>query len=179
MTAESPTFLLMGLHHAREWPSGEMAMEFAFDLVNNFGKDKRITRLLRKARVIVVPVVNVDGFDLSRTDGEYVDLNVVNEQDPTGGTGVILGTPGRAYMRKNCRIVDGEDTPDGSCGALLATPGGYGHGVDLNRNYGGFWGGPGASDGPGGPDVPRRLGVLGAGDPEHRRHRPAAARSRW
>ncbi|GAB3247674.1 M14 family metallopeptidase [Nocardioides dilutus] len=140
-----PTFLLMGLHHAREWPSGEMAIEFAFDLVNNFGKDKRITKLLRQARVIVIPVVNVDGFHLSRTDGELVDLNAANEHDPTGGTGVILGTPGRAYMRKNCRVVDGEDTPDGSCGALLATPGGYGHGVDLNRNYGGFWGGPGAS----------------------------------
>jgi hypothetical protein len=48
-------------------------------------------------------------------------------------------------MRKNCRIVDGEDTQDGSCAAMLATPGGYGHGVDLNRNYGGFWGGPGAA----------------------------------
>ncbi|HEX6603229.1 MAG TPA: M14 family zinc carboxypeptidase, partial [Solirubrobacterales bacterium] len=25
-----PTFVLLGLHHAREWPSGELAMEFAF-----------------------------------------------------------------------------------------------------------------------------------------------------
>lgn len=45
-----PVFALFGLHHAREWPSGELAMEFAFDLVQNYGKDPRITGLLDKAR---------------------------------------------------------------------------------------------------------------------------------
>jgi hypothetical protein len=146
-----PTFLLMGLHHAREWPSGELAMEFAIDLVKSYGKDRRITKLLRKARVVVVPVVNVDGFHLSRSDGQLSDLNGLNGVDPTGGTVSILGTPGRTYMRKNCRLVDGEDTPDGSCAAQLATPGAYGAGVDLNRNYGGFWGGPGAATLPADP----------------------------
>ena len=137
-----PTFLLMGAHHAREWPSAELAMEFAIDLVKSYGKSRRITGLLQRARVIVVPVVNVDGFTYSRQDGEYVDLREVDG----GGTASILGTPGRAYMRKNCRLVDGQDTPDGGCAALATTPGGFGPGVDLNRNYGGFWGGPGASD---------------------------------
>ncbi len=141
-----PAFLLMGVHHAREWPGGELAMEFAIDLAKSYGKNPRITGLLDKARVIIVPVVNVDGFDYSRTDGEYVDLRELNGVDPLDGSGSVLGTPGRAYMRKNCRIVDGQDTPDGTCRALLATPGGYGHGTDLNRNYGGFWGGPGAAD---------------------------------
>jgi hypothetical protein len=138
-----PTFVLLGLHHAREWPSGELAMEFAHDLVKNYGSDARITGLLDRSRVIVVPVVNVDGFDLSRTDGGLVDLR---EADG-GGTASIIGTPGNAYKRKNCRLVDGQDTPDGTCRAGSATsPGGFGTGVDLNRNYGGFWGGPGASE---------------------------------
>jgi len=136
-----PVFLLMGLHHAREWPSGELAMEFAFDLVKNHGRDSRITGLLDKSRVIVVPVVNPDGFHMSRTDGGMIDLREVDN----GGTVSILGTPGNAYKRKNCRIVDGQDTPDGSCALAATSPGGYGVGVDLNRNYGGFWGGPGAS----------------------------------
>ena len=142
-----PTFLLMGLHHAREWPSGENAMEFAHDLVKNYGKNKQITRLLKKGRVIVVPVVNADGFDLSITDGAMVDLRELNEYDPLDGQGTAIATPGQAYKRKNCRIMDGQDTPDGSCRLTLASPGGFGLGVDLNRNYGGFWGGPGA-DGP-------------------------------
>jgi hypothetical protein len=137
-----PTFVMLGLHHAREWPSGEHAMEFAVDLVTNYGTDARITDLVNRSRVVVVPVVNVDGFHMSRTDGELVDLR---EADG-GGTATILGTPGNAYKRKNCRIVDGQDTPDGSCALAATSPGGYGAGVDLNRNYGGYWGGPGASD---------------------------------
>ncbi|MEV3989918.1 M14 family zinc carboxypeptidase [Streptomyces sp. NPDC049837] len=135
-----PVFLMLGLHHAREWPSGEHAIEFAFDLARNHGTDDRITTLLKKARVIVVPVVNVDGFEKSVDDGHLIDLRTVDE----GGTGSILATPGNAYKRKNCRIVDGLAPLAGECG-LASSPGGFGAGVDLNRNYGGFWGGPGAA----------------------------------
>ena len=28
-----PAFLLMGAHHAREWPSAEHTLEFAYELV--------------------------------------------------------------------------------------------------------------------------------------------------
>ncbi|MGH8894354.1 MAG: M14 family zinc carboxypeptidase [Actinomycetes bacterium] len=141
-TSSKPVFLMMGVHHAREWPSGESAMEFAYDLVKNHGSDARITDLLKKARVIVVPVVNVDGFNQSITQGSLLDLREVDN----GGTVSILGTPGNAYKRKNCRVADGADsTPPGACDAA-ASPGGFGIGVDPNRNYGGFWGGPGASE---------------------------------
>ena len=142
-----PVFVLLGVHHAREWPSGELAMEFAYDLVKNYGSDSRITGLLDRARVVVVPVVNVDGFNLSRRDGMAIDLRDLNGSDPLGGTTSVLATPGNAYKRKNCRLVDGQDTPDGSCRlGSITSPGGYGAGIDLNRNYGGFWGGPGASE---------------------------------
>jgi hypothetical protein len=141
-----PVFLMMGLHHAREWPSGEHAIEFAFDLAKGFGTDERITGLLQQARVIVVPVVNPDGFDQSYEQGQFVDLREVDQ----GGTVAILGTPGNAYKRKNCRLGDGiTSTPPGVCST--PSPGGYGIGVDLNRNYGGFWGGPGAEAEPVGP----------------------------
>jgi hypothetical protein len=110
--------------------------------VKNYGTDRRITDLVNRSRIVVVPVLNVDGFDKSRTDGELIDLREADN----GGTATILGTPGNAYMRKNCRLIDGQDTPDGTCALAATSPGGYGVGVDLNRNYGGFWGGPGASD---------------------------------
>ncbi len=61
-----PVLFMMGMHHGNEWPSGEHTLEFAYDLINNDGKDPRITRLLDQARVIFVPVVNVDGFMLNR-----------------------------------------------------------------------------------------------------------------
>lgn len=136
-----PVFLMMGLHHAREWPSGEHSLEFAFDLVKGHAAgNARITDLLKRARVLVVPVVNVDGFEQSRKWGDLVDVREIDN----GGTVTILGNPGNAYKRKNCRVVDGQSTPAGAC--EITSPGGYGIGVDLNRNYGGLWGGPGASD---------------------------------
>jgi hypothetical protein len=135
-----PVFLMLGLHHAREWPSGEHAIEFAFDLVKNYGPKGRITELLTKARVIVVPVVNADGFEQSRKWGDLVDVREVDN----GGQVTILGNPGNAYKRKNCRVADAQTTPAGAC--EVTSPGGYGIGVDLNRNYGALWGGPGASD---------------------------------
>ncbi|MEV0967589.1 M14 family zinc carboxypeptidase [Microtetraspora glauca] len=64
-----PVLFMMGMHHGNEWPSGEHTLEFAYDLINNAGKDPQITRLLDQARVIFVPVVNVDGFILNRRTG--------------------------------------------------------------------------------------------------------------
>ncbi|TDU89817.1 murein tripeptide amidase MpaA [Kribbella voronezhensis] len=111
-----PVFLMVGLHHAREWPSGELTMEFAYDLLKNDGVDPRITNILEKARVIFVPVVNPDGFNLSRTLGYEM-------------------------KRKNCRVTDGQIPTSGQC----AQSANQSKGTDLNRNYSGFWGGPGAS----------------------------------
>jgi hypothetical protein len=138
-----PVFLMFGAHHAREWPSAELPMEFAYDLLAGYGTDARITDLLDRGRAIIVPVSNPDGYDASRTSGSLVDLREVDG----GGTVSILATPGNAYKRKNCRIVDGETQPEGAC-LLLSSPGGLGVGVDLNRNYGALWGGPGASGDP-------------------------------
>ncbi|MSO41713.1 MAG: hypothetical protein EXQ70_07470 [Solirubrobacterales bacterium] len=65
-----PAYLQMGLHHAREWPSGEFPMEFAHQLVNGYvGGSPRITSLLDSVRVFVLPVINVDGFIASRSFG--------------------------------------------------------------------------------------------------------------
>jgi len=111
-----PVLLMAGLHHAREWPSGELTIEFAHDMLKNDGVNPRITGILDKARVIVVPVVNPDGFNLSRTHGYEL-------------------------KRKNCRVVNGQLPTEEECAQASYRS----EGVDLNRNYSGFWGGPGAS----------------------------------
>lgn len=113
-----PVFLMTGLHHAREWPTVDLTMEFAWDLLKNDGVDPQITRLLDSVRVILVPIVNPDGFDMSRT--------LLNEQ-----------------KRKNCRITMGQVPTWAEC----AAPSQVDAGVDLNRNYGAFWGGGGATIG--------------------------------
>jgi Zinc carboxypeptidase len=124
-TDGKPIFLQMGAHHAREWPSAEHAMEFAYDLLTGYGRDKRTTRLVNATRTIVIPVVNPDGFHISRS---------ADPGDPSGDFGVF----DYEMKRKNCR-------PD-SRGACDDNPAlGRLQGVDPNRNYGGLWGGPGAS----------------------------------
>jgi len=71
-----PVLLVVGMHHGNEWASGEVTLELGFDLVQGFGRDPRITRLLDRARVILVPVVNVDGFVRNtRRTANDVDMN--------------------------------------------------------------------------------------------------------
>lgn len=136
-----PVFLMMGLHHAREWPSGEHAIEFATDLVNSYvNGDARVAGLLGRTRVVFVPVVNPDGFTTSREAA--LDFgNEVQEIDDTGYAVVSLTDPFVAYKRRNCRIVGSLPSAPGLCALPLFRL----TGVDLNRNYGALWGGPGAS----------------------------------
>ena len=174
-----PVFFQMGVHHAREWPSAEMPMEFATDLVKNYGKNARITGLVNRVRTIVVPVINPDGYNLSRE--AEIDLQAVAGGDPYSAalsnlllkpTGIyqpdgplstnaplaeqIVTNPGStaailadgqidfAYKRRNCRIEQNKKPAAGQC----AEQSNRALGTDPNRNYGGFWGGPGASNEP-------------------------------
>ncbi len=126
-----PVFLLMGAHHAREWPTGENAIEYAFDLLLNTRRpsgDPRADRIVRGSRTIIVPIINVDGFAISRHAERLGDFSTFDYE----------------MKRKNCLISD--HTPRqyrrGPCDDNQA---GRYRGTDLNRNYPGFWGGPGAS----------------------------------
>ena len=147
-----PVFLQMGVHHAREWPSGEHAMEWAYELVNGYKRrDARVRRLVGSVRTIVIPIVNPDGFNTSREAGQSLGFGGGRPGNDTTDTGYAASTP-YEYQRKNCRInnPDGDDPARGDCTQLGQPNIGLSQfGVDPNRNYGGFWGGPGASaDGP-------------------------------
>jgi carboxypeptidase T len=114
--AGKPVFLNTGVHHAREWPTAEFVLEFAWDALQQDGTDPRITSLLERGKLIAVPVVNPDGYDVSRS--------LIQEQ-----------------KRKNCRVNPGEIPTEAEC----TDPANASFGVDPNRNYGAFWGGPGSS----------------------------------
>jgi Zinc carboxypeptidase len=142
-----PVFVQLGAHHAREWPSAEHAMEWAYELILGYRSgDAQTKRLVETTRTIVVPVVNVDGFNASREAGELLGAG--------GGRGDVIGsaddetvnilTHPNEYRRKNCRLLT--DEAAGNC--VQPAFGLASAGVDPNRNYGGFWGGPGASGDP-------------------------------
>jgi len=130
---QKPVSFIMGMHHAREWPAAETPLEFALYLAKGYGGDKVITDLLNRTRVVIVPLINPDGFVASRTS-----FSIADTIDPTGlGTlveGVGLGGT-LAYRRKNCR----------GASPSPATPCVLQYGIDPNRNYGFNWGGLGAS----------------------------------
>ncbi|MGH2818771.1 MAG: M14 family zinc carboxypeptidase [Actinomycetota bacterium] len=119
-----PTFYVDGVHHAREWPAAEYPMIFAHYLAEGFGRDRDITSLLERLRVVIVPVVNVDGFDYSRE----------SLADPDGLGAYPLAVAGlEAYWRKNRRSPSGATVPQAQ-----KNPDAYG--VDPNRNYSYVWG---------------------------------------
>ncbi len=134
-----PTYFVVATHHAREWPSAEAAMELAHLLAQSFGKDQRITDLLSRERIVIVPLINPDGYVESRglpfdpydRTGAGGSLGHTAESvAPFGGT--------MAYRRKNCNGA----ISSGNVACFLQ------HGVDPNRNYGEGWGGPGAGSDP-------------------------------
>ena len=152
-----PTFVNLGAHHAREWPSAEAPMEWAYDLIRSYrdngADDQRWATVVRNARTVVIPIVNVDGY-AATIASERNNLSITN---PGEGGGFEQAFAIGAYKRKNCSTGDpvterlpcilrtrqaagpGEPIPPFGEDALAYRD----LGVDLNRNYGEQWGGPG------------------------------------
>jgi hypothetical protein len=80
-----PVILLNGTIHAREWLSPMTMMYVAQHLVDDYGKDEKVTYLLDRTRVVIIPALNVDGYVYSwendrlwrknRKGGYGIDLN--------------------------------------------------------------------------------------------------------
>jgi carboxypeptidase T len=103
-----PAVLFDGLQHAREWIALMVPLYIADWLVSNYETDYQARRLVDNLEIWVVPMVNPDGYEFSRTNDRY--------------------------WRKNRR-----------------DNGGGIYGVDLNRNWGRWWGEAGASHSPSSP----------------------------
>ena len=139
-----PVYFVHGMHHAREWPSAEAVMEFAHLLVNGARSgNARIVDLVSRERIVIVPMINVDGFVESREGGVLGLPDPADTLAPGNGNlqtveGVALLGGSFAYRRKNCNGA----VPSGSMPCTLQ------YGVDPNRNYGNGWGGEGAGTDP-------------------------------
>ncbi|CAN5288117.1 hypothetical protein BH23ACT9_BH23ACT9_38060 [soil metagenome] len=126
-----PVAYIDGSHHAREWPSTDYCRLFAHHLIEQSGTP-RISALLDRVKVRLVPVVNVDGYVHSRSyagsPGDNANLGIV-----AGGQG--------AYVRKNNRYAPVEAVnPEGAVVPGLGEVDPH-YGVDPNRNYAYLWGG--------------------------------------
>ncbi|MEO0288033.1 MAG: M14 family zinc carboxypeptidase [candidate division WOR-3 bacterium] len=109
------TFLLMALHHAREWQTTVTAIFFAESLLASYGKDSLITDLINRNFIIVFPIVNPDGYYYSH-------------DDPSGDN----------YWRKNRTYRNGYYGVDlnrnygGGCNRIVQSDWGYPSGITHN-----------------------------------------------
>jgi carboxypeptidase T len=99
---EEPEVLYTALHHAREPNSVSQMIFFLWYLLENYGKNDIVTKIVNETELYFLPCINPDG---------YLQNQLTN---PNGG----------GLWRKNMW--------KDSLGNLK--------GVDLNRNYGFFWG---------------------------------------
>ena len=136
-----PSLAMLGTLHAREWPSDEVAMEWARELVQGYRRgDPRLTAIVRAERTFIVPVVNVDGFD---TTMEAAGLHPDGSRERAVRSSARTGAG--ALKRKSCTVPAGDPAARLPCLARAAGPD---RGVDINRNFGPLWGGPGSASRP-------------------------------
>ncbi len=66
---DEPELLFMGLHHAREWPSLEIACFIADTLTAGYEQDSHIAEVVNTREIWVLPCVNPDGYVYSHDLG--------------------------------------------------------------------------------------------------------------
>ena len=80
-----PALLYTGTIHAREWIGNELAIAFIDHVLKNFGTDPRVSAALTKNTLYMVPCLNPDGFEYSRTHFSFWRKNRRDNKDGTFG----------------------------------------------------------------------------------------------
>jgi murein tripeptide amidase MpaA len=60
-----PNIYITGCHHAREWISVEIPLEFGQYLLNQYHEQSRIRQLVDTAQLYIIPILNPDGLEFS------------------------------------------------------------------------------------------------------------------
>ena len=69
---EKPALVVDGNMHATEWGGGVAALHFVWKLLDGYGKDERITRLLETRTVYVLPRMTPDGVEATLDEGRFI-----------------------------------------------------------------------------------------------------------
>ncbi|MGH8242961.1 MAG: M14 family metallopeptidase [Steroidobacteraceae bacterium] len=70
--AEKPALMVDGNMHATEWAGGVAALHFVHTLLEGYGSDERVTRLLDTRAVYVLPRMTPDGVDATLEQGRFI-----------------------------------------------------------------------------------------------------------
>jgi murein tripeptide amidase MpaA len=69
---EKPALIVDGNMHATEWAGGVAALHFVYKLLDGYGRDERVTRLLDTRTVYVLPRMTPDGVDATLDQGRFI-----------------------------------------------------------------------------------------------------------
>ncbi|OGK09278.1 MAG: hypothetical protein A2W80_19000 [Candidatus Riflebacteria bacterium GWC2_50_8] len=89
---EEPAALIMGAHHSREWPSVEVPMATAKQMLTEYASNPEIKNLVDNRETWIVPMVNPDGVIYSMEKSKYWRKN--RRKNADGSYGV---DPNRNY----------------------------------------------------------------------------------
>ncbi|GAA4342741.1 M14 family metallopeptidase [Kangiella taiwanensis] len=124
-----PAFLINGTIHAREWQSPEVVTELMEQLTEQKDDQGVVQYLLDNTNIIILPVMNVDGFLQTQRFPTQVTQSPGTSAGSTPSQKFAQPRDGR-MRRKNMPSVD----------EVLSTEGDRLNGVDLNRNGSVFFG---------------------------------------
>ena len=82
---DRPVVLWNGAQHAREWVSPMTVSYIASKLAEDYGSDPRVTDLINNTRLVIVPVMNPDGYLYTWSDARFWRKNRRNNGDGTFG----------------------------------------------------------------------------------------------
>ncbi|MEU8343155.1 M14 family zinc carboxypeptidase [Spirillospora sp. NPDC048832] len=86
-----PVVVYQAAQHAREWITPEMVRRLLHHYVGGYGTDAALTKVIDTTELWFVPVVNVDGYDLTFQDGFRLWRKNVRDNN---GDGQITGADG-------------------------------------------------------------------------------------
>lgn len=81
-----PATLFMGAQHAREWITPEMTTRLLTLVLDSYGEDRDITRLVNQTEMWFLPVANPDGYDFTFQPGQRLWRKNLRDNN---GDGVI------------------------------------------------------------------------------------------
>ncbi|MEX2050284.1 MAG: M14 family metallopeptidase, partial [Steroidobacteraceae bacterium] len=87
--AEKPALIVDGNMHATEWAGGVAALHFVRKLLDSYGRDERVTRLLDTRTVYVLPRMTPDGVDATLDQGRFIRSVDRPYPSPHPGPGII------------------------------------------------------------------------------------------
>lgn len=93
-----PAMLYTGSIHAREWIGNELAIGFIKYIIDNYQSNPKLLATLTRSTLYIVPCLNPDGFEYSRTHFSFWRKNRRNNGD--GSYGVDLNRNFGVRFRK-------------------------------------------------------------------------------